>query len=171
MDEAITQYIKRKYNLLIGERTAEAIKIQLGSAFPLDEPLSMDVRGRNLIEGIPKTITITDEEVREALADSVATIVNAVRLGPCRSAAWSSTWLDPRSARTSPATRSSPSAERKRHAPASLASWTAATAPPPPAPSQVSVACSIAPGVGIRWTRAKRIHSMWPTTANRIAGP
>src|SRR5918997_144224 len=71
MDEAITQYIKRKYNLLIGERTAEAIKIQLGSAFPLDEPLSMDVRGRNLIEGIPKTITITDEEVREALADSV----------------------------------------------------------------------------------------------------
>ena len=80
MDEAITQYIKRKYNLLIGERTAEAIKIQLGSAFPLDEPLSMDVRGRNLIEGIPKTITITDEEVREALADSVATIVNAVRV-------------------------------------------------------------------------------------------
>ena len=80
MDEAITQYIKRKYNLLIGERTAEAIKIQLGSAFPLDEPLSMDVRGRNLIESIPKTITITDEEVREALADSVATIVNAVRV-------------------------------------------------------------------------------------------
>src|ERR687883_381806 len=80
MDEAITQYIKRKYNLLIGERTAEAIKIQLGSAFPLDEPLSMDVRGRNLIEGIPKTITITDEEVREALADSVSTIVNAVRV-------------------------------------------------------------------------------------------
>jgi hypothetical protein len=52
-----------------------------------------------------------------------------------------------------------------------LASWTAATAPPPPAPSQVSVACSIAPGVGTRWTRANRIHSMWPTTANRIAGP
>ena len=67
MDEAITQYIKRKYNLLIGERTSEAIKIALGSAFPLDEPLSMDVRGRNLIEGIPKTITMTDEEVREAL--------------------------------------------------------------------------------------------------------
>jgi rod shape-determining protein MreB len=80
MDEAITQYIKRKYNLLIGERTAEAIKIQLGSGFPLDELLSMDVRGRNLIEGIPKTITISDEEVREALADSVATIVNAVRV-------------------------------------------------------------------------------------------
>jgi rod shape-determining protein MreB len=80
MDEAITQYIKRKYNLLIGERTAEAIKIELGSAFPLDEVLTMEVRGRNLIEGIPKTITITDEEVREALSDSVATIVNAVRV-------------------------------------------------------------------------------------------
>src|SRR6201988_428531 len=58
MDEAITQYIKRKYNLLIGERTAEAIKIELGSAFPLDEELSYEVRGRNLIEGVPKTITI-----------------------------------------------------------------------------------------------------------------
>src|ERR671938_659437 len=80
MDEAITQFIKRKYNLLIGERTAEAIKIELGSAYPLDEPLSMDVRGRNLIEGIPKPITITDDEVREALADSVSTIVNAVRV-------------------------------------------------------------------------------------------
>src|SRR5207249_903329 len=80
MDEAIIQYIKRKYNLLIGERTAEAIKIELGSAFPLDEPLSYEVRGRNLIEGIPKTITISDEEIREALADSVATIINAVRV-------------------------------------------------------------------------------------------
>jgi rod shape-determining protein MreB len=56
------------------------IKINLGSAFPLDEQLSMDVRGRNLIEGIPKTITITDDEVREALADSISTIVNAVRV-------------------------------------------------------------------------------------------
>src|SRR5918992_2672604 len=80
MDEAITHYIKRKYNLLIGERTAEAIKIELGSAFPLDEELSYEVRGRNLIEGIPKTITITDEEVREALADSISTIINAVRV-------------------------------------------------------------------------------------------
>jgi rod shape-determining protein MreB len=80
MDEAIIQYIKRKYNLLIGERTAEAIKIELGSAYPLDEPLSYEVRGRNLIEGIPKTITITDEEIREALADSIATIINAVRV-------------------------------------------------------------------------------------------
>jgi rod shape-determining protein MreB len=80
MDEAITQYIKRKYNLLIGERTAEAIKIELGSAFPLDEELSFEVRGRNLIEGIPKTITISDEEIREALADSISTIINAVRV-------------------------------------------------------------------------------------------
>ena len=80
MDEAITQYIKRKYNLLIGERTAESIKIELGSAFPLDEPLSREVRGRNLIEGIPKTITVTDEEIREALADSIVSIVEAVRV-------------------------------------------------------------------------------------------
>jgi rod shape-determining protein MreB len=80
MDEAITQYIKRKYNLLIGERTAETIKITLGSACPLDEPLSSEVRGRNLIEGIPKTITVTDEEIREALAESVAAIVNLVRV-------------------------------------------------------------------------------------------
>ena len=80
MDEAITQYIKRKYNLLIGERTAESIKIELGSAYPLDEPLSREVRGRNLIEGIPKTITVTDDEIRDALADSVVAIVDAVRV-------------------------------------------------------------------------------------------
>ena len=80
MDEAIIQYIKRKYNLLIGERTAESIKIELGSAYPLDEQLSREVRGRNLIEGIPKTITVTDEEIRDALADSVAAIVDAVRV-------------------------------------------------------------------------------------------
>lgn len=80
MDEAITQYIKRKYNLLIGERTAESIKIELGSAYPLDKHLSLEVRGRNLIEGIPKTITVTDEEIREALSDSVVSIVDAVRV-------------------------------------------------------------------------------------------
>src|SRR6201988_2385880 len=80
MDEAIMNYPKRKYNLLIGERTAEAIKIELGSAYPLDEPMTMEIKGRNLIEGIPKTITITDEEVREALADSISTIINAVRV-------------------------------------------------------------------------------------------
>ncbi len=80
MDDAITQYIKRKYNLLIGERTAEQIKIEVGSAFPLDEPLTMEIKGRNLIEGIPKTLVIRDEEIREALAECVGTIVNAVRV-------------------------------------------------------------------------------------------
>ena len=80
MDDAITQYIKRKYNLLIGERTAEHIKIEIGSAYPLDEPLSMEIKGRNLIEGIPKTLVITDDEIREALSECVGTIVNAVRV-------------------------------------------------------------------------------------------
>ena len=80
MDEAITHYIKRKYNLLIGERTAESIKIELGSAFPLAEPLSREVRGRNLIEGIPKSITVTDEEIREALSDSILSILDAIRV-------------------------------------------------------------------------------------------
>jgi rod shape-determining protein MreB len=80
MDDAITQYIKRKYNLLIGERTAEQIKIEIGSAYPLDEPLTMEIKGRNLIEGIPKTLVIRDEEIREALAECVGTIVNAVRV-------------------------------------------------------------------------------------------
>ena len=80
MDEAITQYIKKKHNLLIGERTAENIKIDLGSAYPLTEPVSRSVSGRNLIEGIPKTITITDDEVREALADCTISIIDAVRV-------------------------------------------------------------------------------------------
>lgn len=80
MDEAIIQYIKRKHNLLIGERTAEKIKIEVGSAVALDKVLTMEIKGRNLIEGIPKTLVITDEEVREALSDSVSTIVNAVRV-------------------------------------------------------------------------------------------
>ncbi len=79
MDEAIIQYIKKKYNLLVGERTAEMIKMEVGSAYPLDEPLSIDIKGRDLVEGIPKNLTITDEEIREALAEPVATIVDAVR--------------------------------------------------------------------------------------------
>lgn len=78
MDEAIIQYIKKKYNLLIGERTAEQVKIELGSAFAMDEELSMEIKGRNLMEGVPKTIVITDAEIREALSDTVATIVNTV---------------------------------------------------------------------------------------------
>jgi rod shape-determining protein MreB and related proteins len=80
MDEAVIQYIKKKYNLLIGERTAEQIKLELGSAFPLDEPLTMEIKGRDLIEGIPKTLTITDAEIREALAEPISIIVNAVRV-------------------------------------------------------------------------------------------
>ncbi len=80
MDNAVAEFIKRKYNLLIGERTAEEIKITLGSAFALTESLSMEVRGRNLIEGIPQTITVTDEEVRQALDPAVKSIVDAVRI-------------------------------------------------------------------------------------------
>ena len=80
MDEAITQYIKRKHNLLIGERTAEQIKINIGSAAPLEQPMTMEIKGRDLIEGIPKTIEITDDEIREALSDCIATVVNGVRV-------------------------------------------------------------------------------------------
>jgi rod shape-determining protein MreB len=80
MDEAIIQFIKRKHNLLIGERTAETIKIELGSAEPLDRPLTMEIKGRNLIEGVPKMITITDEEIRGALSDIVGIIINAIKV-------------------------------------------------------------------------------------------
>jgi rod shape-determining protein MreB len=80
MDEAIIQYIKRKYNLLIGERTAEEVKMKLGSAFPLDEEITLEIKGRDLVEGIPKTIVVSDEEIREALAETVATIIEAVRV-------------------------------------------------------------------------------------------
>jgi rod shape-determining protein MreB len=79
MDEAITQYLKRKYNLLIGERTAENIKIQIGSAYPFDEPRKMDIKGRDLVEGIPKTLAISDSDIREALHDPVFSIVDAVK--------------------------------------------------------------------------------------------
>jgi rod shape-determining protein MreB len=80
MDDAIMSYLKRKYNLLIGERTAEQIKIQIGSAFPLDRPVTMEIKGRNLIEGVPKTVTVEDSEIREALSECVATILNAIRV-------------------------------------------------------------------------------------------
>ncbi|MBA3974145.1 MAG: rod shape-determining protein [Candidatus Solibacter sp.] len=80
MDDAIMQYLKRKYNLLVGERTAEQIKLQVGSAFPLDTPISMEIKGRNLIEGVPRTIKVSDAEIREALAECVATIMNAIRV-------------------------------------------------------------------------------------------
>jgi rod shape-determining protein MreB and related proteins len=80
MDEAIIQYIKRKHNLLIGERTSEMIKIQIGSAAPLEKPLTTEIKGRNLIEGVPKTVTICDEEIREALSDSIGIIINALKV-------------------------------------------------------------------------------------------
>ncbi|MFH1477237.1 MAG: rod shape-determining protein [Verrucomicrobiota bacterium] len=79
MDEAIIQYMKRVYNLMIGERTAEQIKISIGSAYPLPEETSMEVKGRDLVAGLPKTLTLTTEEVREALHEPVSTIVEAVR--------------------------------------------------------------------------------------------
>src|ERR1044072_8801245 len=80
MDEAIIQYVKKQYNLLIVERTAEQIKIEVGSAFPLEEKITMEIKGRHLIEGVPKTITISDEEIREALAETINVIVDAVRV-------------------------------------------------------------------------------------------
>lgn len=80
MDEAIMNYVKRKYNLLIGERMAERIKIEIGSAITLDKPLTMEIRGRSLIEGVPKTITVDDGEIREALNESVGAIVSAIRI-------------------------------------------------------------------------------------------
>ncbi|MGE3403121.1 MAG: rod shape-determining protein [Vicinamibacterales bacterium] len=79
MDEAITQFAKRERNLLIGERTAEQIKIELGSAAPLDQPRTLDVKGRHVLEGKPTTVRLTDGEVREALAEPVRQIVQAVR--------------------------------------------------------------------------------------------
>jgi rod shape-determining protein MreB len=79
LDSAIISYMKRAYNLLIGERTAEEIKIKLGSAYPLDEELTLEVKGRDSVAGLPKTIHITSQEIREALADTVASIVDSVR--------------------------------------------------------------------------------------------
>ena len=80
MDEVIIDHVKRKHNLLIGERTAEAIKMQIGSAFPLDNEMRMEVRGRDLARGLPGAVTLTDSEIRDALSTCVATIVNAIRV-------------------------------------------------------------------------------------------
>ena len=80
MDEAIIQYLKRNYNLMVGERTAEEIKKSIGSAYPLKEEMALEVKGRDLIAGLPKTLRITSEEVREALSESISTIVEAVRI-------------------------------------------------------------------------------------------
>jgi len=80
IDDAIMQFMKRKYNLLIGERTAENIKVEIGSAYPLDKPLTMEIKGRNLIEGVPRTVEISDTEIREALSECIATILNGIRV-------------------------------------------------------------------------------------------
>ncbi len=79
MDEVITRYIRAQYNLMIGERTAEEIKIKVGSAYPLEQELEMEVRGRDLIAGLPKTITVTSEEIRDALQEPINAIVERVR--------------------------------------------------------------------------------------------
>jgi rod shape-determining protein MreB len=79
LDAAIVSYMKRAYNLLVGERTSEEIKVKIGSAFPLDDELTMEVRGRDSVAGLPKTIHVTSQEIREALSDNVNSIVDAVR--------------------------------------------------------------------------------------------
>jgi rod shape-determining protein MreB len=80
MDEAIVEHMKRKYNLLVGEPTAEKIKCQIGNAFDTGEVDSMEVKGRDLVTGLPKTLTVTSDEIRDALADPVNSITNAVRV-------------------------------------------------------------------------------------------
>jgi rod shape-determining protein MreB len=78
-DDAVLQYVKKEFSLAIGDRTAEEIKIQMGSAWPMEEELTADIRGRDLISGLPRTIQLTTEHVREALAEPVAAIVDAVK--------------------------------------------------------------------------------------------
>jgi rod shape-determining protein MreB len=79
MDEAIVQHIKKRYNLLIGETTAEKIKIQIGSAYPLGEEKTMEVKGRSLVAGVPKTIEVNSSEIRDALSEPVNAILNAIK--------------------------------------------------------------------------------------------
>ncbi len=80
MDEAISQYIKRKYNLLIGERTAELVKITIGSAYPTEETHTMEIKGRDLVAGIPKVVELSAEEIRDSLLEPINQIVEAVRV-------------------------------------------------------------------------------------------
>jgi rod shape-determining protein MreB and related proteins len=80
MDDAIIQHMKRKYNLLIGERTAELIKCTIGTAYPTEEVMYMDVKGRDLVAGIPKTLRVNSDEIRDALAEPINAIVDAVRV-------------------------------------------------------------------------------------------
>lgn len=78
-DAAIISYIKRKYNLLVGERSAEAIKMTIGSAFPFEEELEMEIKGRNLVDGLPKNMFVTSEEIRDALSDPLSAIMDAIK--------------------------------------------------------------------------------------------
>jgi len=80
MDEKIIHYVKRKYNVLIGERSAEEVKIELGSAFPLPQRMTREVKGRDLLTGVPKVIILNDDEIREALSEPVATILDTVKV-------------------------------------------------------------------------------------------
>ncbi|MBI4845241.1 MAG: rod shape-determining protein [Candidatus Omnitrophica bacterium] len=80
MDDAIIQHLKRTYNLMVGERTAEEIKIKIGSAYPLEEEISLEIRGRDLIAGLPKTVKVSSQEIRDALAEPITSIVEAVRV-------------------------------------------------------------------------------------------
>jgi rod shape-determining protein MreB and related proteins len=79
LDDAVLQYVKKEFSLAIGDRTAEEIKIQMGSAWPLEEELTADIRGRDLISGLPRTIQVTTEQVREAVAEPISAIVDAVK--------------------------------------------------------------------------------------------
>lgn len=80
MDEAIIQYIKRTYNLMIGERTSEQLKLEIASALPLEQTETMEIRGRDLVSGLPKTLTVSSDEITEALSDTLASIVEAVKV-------------------------------------------------------------------------------------------
>ncbi|MDD5495467.1 MAG: rod shape-determining protein [Candidatus Omnitrophica bacterium] len=80
LDIAIINYLKKNYNLMIGERTAEDIKIKIGSVYPLEEELKLEVKGRDLVAGLPKTVTVTSEEIRESMAEPIAQILEAVRI-------------------------------------------------------------------------------------------
>jgi rod shape-determining protein MreB len=79
MDEAIIQHMKRKYNLLIGERTAERIKCEIGTAYPTDEVLTIEVKGRDLLQGVPKPVTVNSDEIRDAFADPISATIEAIR--------------------------------------------------------------------------------------------
>jgi len=80
LDESLINYMKRAYNLMVGERTAEEIKIKIGSAYKMEKETTMEVKGRDLVAGLPKTITISSQEVREALLEPISTIVDSVRI-------------------------------------------------------------------------------------------